>query len=845
MTVWRLRLRPLLLLLLFGVWATMATADNGEVRIAMVVGISAYKNAPRLSNPVNDAHAIGDALRRLNFDVAELDDVDFLNFQRGLREFGIRAQDADVAVVYYAGHGVQVDHENYLLPSDAKLEREHDLLYEALPLSLILGEISQAHKIGIVLLDACRNNPFIERMSRSMSVAGRAIATSLGLARVDNVPRNTMVVMATKADQVADDGGEHSPFAAALLAHFQLPGLELSLFFRSVRDTVLRATSNRQEPYVFSSLGAEPFYFYPRPPNHPPQIAEVKPLEVTDLAGPTPLGMPRPTDPDGDPLTVRITGLPRSGEVRVEGRVVASNDVFNVDKFMGATYKPDGKMLGPVGTLDILIEDGRGGNATASLPISVKSSNHPPVVEAARTLRVFPAALRIAPPTDPDNDPLTVTVIALPRGMVHNGTATLSVGDRLKPQDLANLTYVPPAGFAGKAESLRYLADDGRGGLTEGKVDIEVAPIAEASDQVSESGLWESVQQHGKVAEIDAFLRLFPNSRFADAARKRRGELAATAPPEPAPAPTFAPALGPKVVAPSPSLPPRTEAPATGAPSVAGGTPPPNQKLALLQPSVLPTAAPEQQRTMPLRAPAGQADDRVLQDCPNCPVLVKVPGGSFVMGQGSRDPEAMPPHNVTVRAFALGRYPVTVAEWQACMDEGGCDFMPRMSVATDATPVHNLSWDDVQEYVGWISHRTGQRYRLPSEAEWEYAARGGTTTHYWWGNELGVALANCTDCGGPQEKHAPMPVDTYRPNPFGLYDMLGGVAQWVQDCWFNNYQNAPTNGTARENKSCLKRVLRGGSFRSGREEIMVTSRGNYDSSVRYLVNGFRVARELN
>jgi len=538
MTVWRLRLRPLLLLLLFGVWATMATADNGEVRIAMVVGISAYKNAPRLSNPVNDAHAIGDALRRLNFDVAELDDVDFLNFQRGLREFGIRAQDADVAVVYYAGHGVQVDHENYLLPSDAKLERERDLLYEALPLSLILGEISQAHKIGIVLLDACRNNPFIERMSRSMSVAGRAIATSLGLARVDNVPRNTMVVMATKADQVADDGGEHSPFAAALLAHFQLPGLELSLFFRSVRDTVLRATSNRQEPYVFSSLGAEPFYFYPRPPNHPPQIAEVKPLEVTDLAGPTPLGMPRPTDPDGDPLTVRITGLPRSGEVRVEGRVVASNDVFNVDKFMGATYKPDGKMLGPVGTLDILIEDGRGGNATASLPISVKSSNHPPVVEAARTLRVFPAALRIAPPTDPDNDPLTVTVIALPRGMVHNGTATLSVGDQLKPQDLANLTYVPPAGFAGKAESLRYLADDGRGGLTEGKVDIEVAPIAEASDQVSESGLWESVQQHGKVAEIDAFLRLFPNSRFADAARKRRGELAATAPPEPAPAPT-------------------------------------------------------------------------------------------------------------------------------------------------------------------------------------------------------------------------------------------------------------------------------------------------------------------
>ena len=131
-----------------------------------------------------------------------------------------------------------------------------------------------------MLLDSCRNNPFIERVARSMTVAGRAVATTPGLARVDNVPRNTMVVMAAKADQIAEDGAEHSPFAAALLAHFQIPGLEFSLFFRSVRDTVLRATNNRQEPYVFSSLGADPFYFYPRPPNRPPEIGAITPLEV-------------------------------------------------------------------------------------------------------------------------------------------------------------------------------------------------------------------------------------------------------------------------------------------------------------------------------------------------------------------------------------------------------------------------------------------------------------------------------------------------------------------------------------------------------------------------------------
>ena len=196
---------------------------------------------------------------------------------------------------------------------------------------LFLGEVSQARKLGIILLDACRNNPFVDRLSRSMTVASRGPAAA-GLARVDNVPRNTLVAMATKADQTAEDGsGGHSPFAEALLKNLQTPGLELSLFFRSVRDTVLQATNNQQEPYIFSSLGAEPFYFNPRPPNRPPQIGAIPPLEVRDNAGPTPLPIPQPTDPDQDPLTVRITGLPRSGEVRIEGRLVTPGAVYTVD----------------------------------------------------------------------------------------------------------------------------------------------------------------------------------------------------------------------------------------------------------------------------------------------------------------------------------------------------------------------------------------------------------------------------------------------------------------------------------------------------------------------------------
>ncbi|HYZ34021.1 MAG TPA: caspase family protein, partial [Crenalkalicoccus sp.] len=499
--------------------------STSERRVALVIGIGAYQNAPPLANPVSDARDIGEALRRLNFEVEELYDSDFRRLARGVREFGIRAQRADVAVVYYAGHGVQVGRENYLLPADTRLERERDLLYEALPLELMLGEVSQAGKLGIVLLDACRNNPFVDRMSRSMAIAGRGPA-SQGLARVDNVPRNTMVVMATKADQVAEDGGgAHSPFADALLAHFQVPGLELSLFFRSVRDAVLRATGNRQEPYIFSSLGAEPFYFFPRPPNRPPQIGEMSALEVRDSAGPTPLPIPRPSDPDQDPLSVRVIGLPRAGEVRVEGRPVTQGAIFSAARFANVTYKPDGTTLGPVGTLDILVEDGRGGSVLASLPITVLSSNRPPQVEAPRRLRIYIGALGITPPTDPDGDALSVSIRALPRGLIRNGTTTVRLGDRIRPEDLAALAYVPEPGLTGPAGSLRYLVEDGRGGRAEGVLELDVMDAAEAAEQIAENALWERLSASGRVADLDAFMRLYPDSRFAEAARRRREEL--------------------------------------------------------------------------------------------------------------------------------------------------------------------------------------------------------------------------------------------------------------------------------------------------------------------------------
>nr|WP_294550323.1 SUMF1/EgtB/PvdO family nonheme iron enzyme [uncultured Rhodopila sp.] len=801
--------------------AFAARAD--EQRIALVIGVGGYQNAPHLANPVNDARAIGDSLRRLKFDVMELYDPDFRALNSGIRAFGIRAASADVAVVYYAGHGVQVDRENYLIPADAKLERERDLLYEAMPLDRLLGEVSQASRIGIILLDSCRNNPFIERVARSMTVAGRAVATTPGLARVDNVPRNTMVVMAAKADQIAEDGQEHSPFASALLAHFQIPGLELSLFFRSVRDTVLRATNNRQEPYVFSSLGAEPFYFYPRPPNRPPVIAAITPLELTEVSGPTALGLPEPTDPDQDPLTARLIGLPRFGEVRIDGHTVALNTVVSAEKLKTAVYKPDGKTIGAAGTLDILIEDGRGGSVTASLPITVRSSHHPPVLSGPGHVQVAQQVLGIPPPVSPDGDPLTVTITALPRGTVRNGAVILHAGDTVTPQELSKLTFWPEAGFSGSAGSLRYTVDNGHGGSAEGSLDVEVGSASGISDPGPELAMWQTIRDSTDPAEFDLFLRLFPSSRYAGEARHRHMELADAG--KAHAAARAEPPGGQAAAA------PKAEAPPAGNPAA-------EQGRIVTAANVPPIGA------IPTPPRGNGGDANRFQDCPGCPRMVRIPAGSFTMGLGARDAESLPAHRVEVRAFAIGLTPVTVAEWKACMAAKACNFLPRMRESDDRTPIHNLSWEDVGQYMAWLSATSGHPYRLPSEAEWEYAARGGTTTRYWWGDSVGMALANCADCGGSQDPYAPLPVDALSANPFGLYDMLGGVAQWTADCWFPNYRGAPADAAPREGKACDKRVLRGGSFRSPHDEITVMYRGNYDASVRYLVNGFRVARDL-
>ncbi|CAN7601369.1 caspase family protein [Bradyrhizobium sp. LjRoot220] len=246
-----------------------------EKRVALVLGNSAYKNVPQLANPVNDSARIAATLKEAGFDVVDSRrDLPAAETRRALRDFADRARDADIAVVYYAGHGIEVDGSNYLIPVDAKLERDTDVYDEALSLDRVLIAIEPAKKLRLVILDACRDNPFAKSMKRT--VASRAIGQ--GLAKVEPTSPNVLIAYSAKAGFTAADGdGTNSPFTSALSRHIATPGLDVRRAFGFIRDEVLKTTGNRQEPFVYGSLGGEDVPLVPAPAKAAPAVAAPAP----------------------------------------------------------------------------------------------------------------------------------------------------------------------------------------------------------------------------------------------------------------------------------------------------------------------------------------------------------------------------------------------------------------------------------------------------------------------------------------------------------------------------------------------------------------------------------------
>ena len=238
---------------------------------------------------------------------------------------------------------------------------------------------------------------------------------------------------------------------------------------------------------------------------------------------------------------------------------------------------------------------------------------------------------------------------------------------------------------------------------------------------------------------------------------------------------------------------------------------------------------------------------RTFRDCAECPELVVVPVGDFMMGspsgeKGRRKNEG-PRHRVTIGApFAVGVYEVTFGEWEACVSGGGCNgYRPDdRGWGRGNRPVVNVSWKDAKAYVEWLSRKTGQGYRLLSEAEWEYVARAGTETAYHFGSRISPGQANYSRSGHGKT----VPVGSYPSNAFGLHDVHGNVWEWVEDCYNKSYRGAPSDGSAWKSGDCSGRVLRGGSWYDQPRYLRSANRYGYDAGIRNDYNGFRIARTL-
>lgn len=411
------------------------------------------------------------------------------------------------------------------------------------------------------------------------------------------------------------------------------------------------------------------------------------------------------------------------------------------------------------------------------------------------------------------------------------------------------------------------------------------AQTADAKDTI-EAAFWLSIKDENDASEFAAYLERYPEGHFAMLARKRLAALTPAPPPPPppvAPPPVAPPPVAPQVVkAEPPRAPPpfqprpdvfQQKASAASATPVApkrGGSPlpliiglvvvlaigggafmmlskpaeaPATQVAdALAQPVAPPAAtlvaeAARAPAETPPAPPTPPVVEKTFRDCADCPEMMRLDGGKFMMGSPASEPGHRawegPQREVTIAPLAVSLKEVTFAEWDACVAGGGCmNYTPTdKGWGRGARPAMMVSWTDARTYLKWLSGKTGKTYRLPTEAEWEFAARGGTTSAYWWGAKYasGKVPHGKTDETGSHDANA-----------FGLFDVSGNVAEWVEDCYANSFASAPVDGSAVSPGGCNQRVIRGGGWKANAADLRIANRSRLSPTTRDTAIGFRV-----
>lgn len=421
------------------------------------------------------------------------------------------------------------------------------------------------------------------------------------------------------------------------------------------------------------------------------------------------------------------------------------------------------------------------------------------------------------------------------------------------------------------------------------------APAMTSTDVSIEQTFWNSIKDGKERSDFEAYLARYPAGHFAALAKNRLAALNRPAPPR-APEPATPPQLRPQAAQPrrAAAAPPRAPSPAPAKKSVGGlviggviaalaiagvaafaltrgHEPAATATIAAAEPApTVETAPPPESETSPAADLSGEPGDVEAapdiglisadlapvepelaaetppqaeqsgpdRDCDVCPRMTLLPGGTFLRGspenEAGRNAYEGPQREVTVPAFAIGTYEVTRDEWNACVADGAC---PDKGYSDGGSiPALGVSFREGEQFAAWLSRKTAKRYRIPTEAEWEYAARGGTQTAYWWGERFE---------SGRVATGAPAPVGSHGANGFGLHDVTGNAREWVADCYVNNYANAPDDGRAAKDGDCGKRVVRGGAWSNPPSDLRVANRSRIDAGVRAQYMGLRVASDLN
>ncbi len=797
-----MRNRLLLLLAIFAIGMVSATASFAteraltralsgqavdERRVALVVGNNSYAFQP-LRNPVNDARGMTRALKNLGFTVIHVENAKRIDMQKAILKFAEQLREGGTGLFYYAGHGLQVRGTNYLVPVDENITSEASIRFEAISLDAVLEQMGEPRprRTNIVILDACRNNPYASRYGGSGG----------GLALV-NAPTDFLVAYAAAPGGVAIDGDtDNGLYTGELLNAISEPGLRIEDVFKRTRAAVSEKTRFAQIPWEASSLVRDFSFNTGKPEKEPEETEQLAENQSQEERG------------------VKASRANQALELEFWDSIKGSNNAADYEAYMEAF--PNGIFVPLAKTR---AERFRKSSQQAALP-------KVPGIEEIESLyeSLTASNLREKP-----------TAKSKRVGRVKAGTRLLATG---KVENMNWYRVETPDGGVG------YIYGDlikkvmpgqaTAAALAQAQQTAEAEQAAQRRADAEKAAEEAQRRADAEKAAKDAQRRADAEKAAKDAQRRAETEKAAKDAQRRAEAEKAAKDAQRRAEAEKAAKDAQRRADAEKAAEEA------QRRAEEAKAAQLAAATIAQPKPSP-----PDSSGESFKDCATCPEMVQLPGGKFRMGSNF-DASERPVHSVEIKSgFAIAKHEVTYGSWKACVTDGGCSHLPELKNATDRMPVRNVSWDDVQEYLRWLQKKTSKPYRLPSESEWEFAARASTTTSFWWGEEPSANRANCKDCGGVYDRKNPAEIGLYPPNGFGLHDMNGGVWEWVSDCWQGSYNGHPTDGSSWEKNDCRQRVLRGGSWRNDVSYLRSSSRFFYDSNVRYSVNGFRVALSLD